>query len=243
MLHFVFAYQHSLFPLPHPLFPFTEHDKMCWAWIWVSFAFMICVSWIILSRAQFIIKSQGLHVLANSDECLTVAGPLPLPLPLPPPLFTFLKGRKKWNRKLKLCRAPATNWFPQSFGNFQGVVTFPKMFRNFLSTLSLIFYLSFPIPLSHRFAFKLGKKTTTTTRLLWLSLSHLIAFLLVFFSLHSLLVFCCVCVCVCHNKMAPCVCVCVCRFAFKLASSWPGCVVGTFYTNTQASEGCVQGEG
>lgn len=163
-----------------PPSPPSSHPSLsmikCWAWIWVSVAFMICVSWIILSRAQFIINSQGLHVLANSDECLTVAGPVPAQFPIPP-FSTFLKGAKTETESWNCVEHLPQIGFRNRLAIFKALSRFPKCFAIF-SRPSL----SFPISsLSHRFPFKPGKKTTTTTRLPWLSLSHLIAFLLVVF--------------------------------------------------------------
>lgn len=202
MLHFVFAY-----PSPPQFSPLAQHDKMLGVNLGQRRFHDLRVLNYFVTRPIYHQLSR-IACLGQLWWMLDCCWPSSCPVPHPPLLY-FSKGRKNWNRKLKLCRAPATNWFPQSFGNFQGVVTFPKMFRNFLSTLSLS-SLSFPIPsLSHRFPFKPGKKKQQQQHacLGFPSLTWLLFFLLFFF-LHSLLVFCCVCVCVCHNKMAPCVCVC-----------------------------------
>lgn len=178
MLHFVFAYPSP----PLSAFPSLSMIK-CWAWIWVSVAFMICVSWIILSRAQFIINSQGLHVLANSDECLTVAGPVPAQflLRLPHSLSTFLKGAKTETESWNCVEHLPQIGFRNRLAIFKALSRFPKCFAIFSRPSLFLLSLS-PSPL-FRIAFpsSLAKKTTTTTRLPWLSLSHLIAFLLVVF--------------------------------------------------------------
>lgn len=194
-------------PLP-PLSAFPSLSMIkWWAWIWVSVAFMICVSWIILSRAQFIINSQGLHVLANSDECLTVAGPVPAQFPSHP-LSTFLKGAKTETESWNCVEHLPQIGFRNRLAIFKALSRFPKCFAIFSRPSLFLLSLS-PSPL-FRIAFPLSlakKQQQQHACLGFPSLTWLLFFLLFFF-LHSLLVFCCVCVCVCHNKMAPCVCVC-----------------------------------
>lgn len=241
-------------------------------------ALMICVSWIILSRAQFIKpwlkdtslspslsaspwSAQGLRgalrlrcmswpgalftprlVFGYSDELLTVAFHCQI---LHPPFTslhlslvpqsssrhadTFLRA-KNWNRKLKLCSTchklvSAIGW------QFSRRCHVSKCFAIFSRPPNKLL----PHPLSTNPLDSLSCKQHACLGFL----SHLIAFLLVFYSLLVLLwvcagvsVFeCCLpqqeyCVCV---SVWMCVCGCVCvPLRIQIGLVWPRCDAGTF---------------
>lgn len=174
-----------------------------------------------LGRERFLLRVEFLVIPMNCWLWLFTARSCTR-LSLPPHSLCFLVPRPDtashfWGWKTETeswnCAAPATNWFPQSVGNFQGVVTFQNVSQFSLDPRSTS---------CHAPSSSVDSLSCKQHACLGFP-SHLIAFLLVFY---SLLVLLCVWEClsvVCHNKSTVCVsvnmCVCVCRSGSKLASS------------------------
>lgn len=252
-------------------------------------ALMICVSWIILSRAQFIKpwlkdtslslslsaspwSAQGLRgalrlrcmswpgalftprlVFGYSDELLTVAfhcqilhPPFTSPLSRPPilvPTRRHIFEGEKLKPKVETVQHLPQIGFRNRLAIFKALSRF-KMFRNFLSTPE-------QPPATPPSTYPLDSLSCKQHACLGF-LSHLIAFLLVFY---SLLVLLCVCVCGCFSVwvlfattrvLCVCLCeymcvgVCVCRFGSKLASSGLVAMLARFHC--EGEEGSMAGE-